>query len=65
MGWVINATTRSFYPRERLGTHCIGGWASLRAALDSCGKPRPHRDPIPERASHTAYAIPALSGTWT
>jgi hypothetical protein len=25
MGWVVNATPRPFYPRKRLGTHCIGG----------------------------------------
>ena len=24
-GWVVNATPRPLYPRERLGTHCIGG----------------------------------------
>jgi len=26
MGWVVNATPRPLYPRERPGTHCIGGW---------------------------------------
>jgi hypothetical protein len=26
MGWVVNATPRPLYPRERTGTHCIGGW---------------------------------------
>ena len=24
-------------PRERPGTHCIGGWVALRAGLDGCG----------------------------
>jgi hypothetical protein len=24
------------------GTHCTGGWASLRAGLDVCGKSCPH-----------------------
>jgi hypothetical protein len=28
MGWVVNATPRPLYPRERPGTHCIGSWAS-------------------------------------
>ena len=28
MGWVVNATPRPIYPRERPGTHCIGGWVS-------------------------------------
>jgi hypothetical protein len=26
MGWVVNATPWTLYPRERLGTHCIGSW---------------------------------------
>jgi len=29
------------YPRERLGTLCIGGWVGLRAGLDGSGKSRP------------------------
>jgi hypothetical protein len=31
MGWVVNATSRSLYPRERSGTHCKGGWVGPRA----------------------------------
>ena len=38
MGWVVNATPRPLYPRERPGTHCIGDWVGLRAGLDRCGK---------------------------
>jgi hypothetical protein len=34
VGWVVNATPRPLYPRERPGTHCIGGWADLRAGQD-------------------------------
>ena len=41
MGWVVNATPRPLYPRERHGTHCIGGWVGPRAILDGCGKSRP------------------------
>jgi hypothetical protein len=41
MGWVVNATPRPLYPRERPGTH-TGGWVGPRAGLDGCGKPRPH-----------------------
>jgi len=33
MGWVVNATPRPLYPRERPVTHYIGGWMSLRAGL--------------------------------
>ena len=41
MGWVVNATLRPLYPRERPGTHCIGGWVGPRAGPDGCGKSRP------------------------
>ena len=41
MGWVLNATPRPLYPRERPGTHCIGGWVGPRACLDVCGNSRP------------------------
>jgi len=44
--WVINATPRSPYPRERPGTHSIGGWVGPRSGLDGTGKPRSHRDSI-------------------
>ena len=45
--WVVSATPRPLYPRERPGTHCIGGWVGLRAGLDRCGKshPQPGFDP--------------------
>jgi hypothetical protein len=37
MGWVVNATPRPLYPRERPGTHCIGGWVGPKADLDRRG----------------------------
>jgi len=37
MGWVVNATFRPLYPRERPVTHCIGDWVGLEAGLDRCG----------------------------
>jgi len=40
MRWVINATPRPLYPRERPGTHCIGGRVGPRTGLDVCGKSR-------------------------
>jgi len=46
-GGVVNAMLRPLYPRERPGTHCIGGWVGPRAGLDRCGKSLPHRDSIP------------------
>jgi hypothetical protein len=45
---VVNTTPRSFYPRERPGTHCIEGWVGPRAGLDGRRKSRPHRDTIPD-----------------
>jgi hypothetical protein len=38
-------------PRERPGTHCMGGWVGPRASLDGCGKSHPHRDSIPGPSS--------------
>jgi hypothetical protein len=40
-GWVVNATPRPLYLRERPGTHCIGGWVGPRVGLDGCEKSRP------------------------
>jgi hypothetical protein len=48
---VCNATPRPLYPREPIGTRCIGGWAAFRAGLDGCGKSRLQRDSIPGPAS--------------
>jgi len=46
MGWVVNATPRQLYSRERPGTHCLGGWVGPRAGLGGYGKshPRPGFD---------------------
>ena len=46
-----------FYPRERPGTHCTGGWVGPRAGLDRCGKSRSHRDLIlgPSNPSQSLY----------
>jgi hypothetical protein len=64
MQWMVNATPRPFYPRERHGTNCIGGWVGPRAGLDGCGKSRLHRDSIPGPSKpvasrYTDWAIPA------
>ena len=53
MGWVVNATSRPLYPRERSRTHCIRGWVGLRVGLDGCGKCRIHRDSIPDRPARS------------
>jgi hypothetical protein len=41
MGWVVNATPWPLYPREKPGTHCIGGWVGPMACLDGSRKSRP------------------------
>ena len=63
MGWVVNATLLPLYPRERPGTHCIGGWVGPRAGLDGCGKSRPptgirssDRQPVASRYTDRAIA---------
>ena len=61
---MANATPRPLYPRERPGTHCIGGCVGPRACLDGCGKSRPHTpgfdprtvQPVTSRCTH--WAIP-------
>jgi hypothetical protein len=50
-GWVIDVTPWPLYPRERPGTHCIGGWVGPRPGLDGCGKCRPDRDSTPGPSS--------------
>jgi hypothetical protein len=65
MGRVVNATPRPFYPRERPGTYCVGGWVSPTAGLDGCGKSRPPLGFDPRTVQLVAsrfndYAIPAL-----
>jgi hypothetical protein len=45
MGWVQRHAPAAL-PRERFGTHCIGGWVGPRAKLEMCGKSLLHRDSI-------------------
>ena len=45
------------YPRERPGTHSIGGWVGPRVGLDRSGKSRPHRDSIPRPLSPQPVTI--------
>ena len=67
MGWVVNAIPRPLYPRERPGTHCIGGWVVPRAGLDGCRKSRtpPGFDPRTFQrvaSRYTYYAIKGVDG---
>jgi hypothetical protein len=36
MGWLVKATLRPLYPRERPGTRYTGGWVGPMAGLDVC-----------------------------
>ena len=47
-GWVIKATLRPLYCRERAGTHCMGGWVGPRGGLDGYRKSHlpPGFDPL-------------------
>ena len=38
MGWVVNATARPFYPRERTCAYYVGVWVGSGAGLDRCEK---------------------------
>ena len=63
MGWVVIATPRPLYSRERPGTHCIGGWVGHRAVLDACRKSllQPEFDPRTFQhvaSRYTDYVIP-------
>jgi hypothetical protein len=49
--WVVKATPRLLYPRERPGTNSIGDWMGPSACQDEYGKSRPHRDSIPVPSS--------------
>ena len=63
MGWVFNATTRPFYPRERAGIHCIGVRLSTRASLDGCGESHPRLESIPGPSSQKRVDIPTELGS--
>ena len=42
----------------------IGGWVGPRAALDGCGKSRPHRDSIPGLSIQLAQSVQGLAVDW-
>ena len=62
MVWVVNATPRLLYPRERPDTHSLGEGMNPRAGLVWCGKISPPGfDPrtVQPRASRCInYAVP-------
>ena len=53
-GWVVNATSRPPYPRERTDTRFTRGWVGSSVVLDGWGKsPPPHRISIPGPSTHS------------
>ena len=54
---MVKAIPRPLYPRDRPGTHCIGGWVGPRAGLDRCGKSRFHRNTFPGPTSPYQVAV--------
>jgi hypothetical protein len=60
-GWVVNVTPRPLFPRERPGTHCIGGWVGSRGRSGRVRKILPPSgfDPQPVASCYTDYPIPA------
>jgi hypothetical protein len=66
MEWVVNAAPRPLYPRERLGTHCIGGWVGPRADVEGAenvatagirSPDRPARSQLQYRLSYRAHTV--------
>jgi len=51
MGWVVNATPRPLYPRERPGNYCTGRLVDPWNGLVLCGNSRPKQKSIPGPSS--------------
>jgi len=54
MEWVVKATPRPLYPRERPGTHCMGGWVGPSSGLDGC---EPGFDPRTVQPVASRYTV--------
>jgi len=52
-----------FYPGERPGTHCTGGWVGPGAGLDRCGKSRPTGIPSPDLPAMSTSTLPIINIT--
>ena len=63
MRWVVNATPRPLYPREKTGTHCTGGWMGRRPGVDRIGNlapPTGNRSPDRPARSESLYPLSYL-----
>jgi hypothetical protein len=63
MGGGLSTPFTALYPRERLGTQCIGGWVGPTASLDGCGKsfPPPGFDPQTVQSLVSCYTDWAIA----
>jgi hypothetical protein len=51
--WVVNATPRPLYSRERPRTHCIRGWVGPRVGLCECENLAPTGIQSPDRPARS------------
>ena len=62
--WLVNVTARLLYPRERCGTHYIGGWLGPSTGLNGCENLAPtgirSADVQPVASRYTDLTIPDL-----
>ena len=61
MGWVVNATPRPLYPRERPGTHCIESWVWPQGRSGQARKISP---PPPVFDPRTVQLVASRSTYW-
>ena len=52
-GWVVNATLRPLYPRERLCAHSIGIWLGPRAGVEDVENVAPTGIRSPDRPARS------------
>jgi hypothetical protein len=64
MNWIVNATLRLLYPRDRPGTHCRGGWIDLKDGLEWVRKisPTPGFDPRTVQSVASRYTDWVIAG---
>jgi hypothetical protein len=51
--WVVEATPRLLYPRERPSSHCVWGWVGNRAGVDGAGNLAPSEFRSPDRPARS------------
>jgi len=64
---MVNAMPQPLHPRDRPGTHCIGGWVGPRASPDVCGKscPPPGKDRGNDKPNSDFYGCSKINNIQT